>query len=170
MYNYEKIIKNLTNLNNKLDFSFINKDTIEKINNNNDIYTYDNIKTNIEILSKIHEIKKRYNTKLKISNNLHEQIIFIVDGYARGVSKYVNKFKPQKYKLSNAYVKLWEMYSTFDWLINTSSINCFHIVALCLQKHWRRYAVQNHTHIQNTHVNACTHTRSGILSIIHTHN
>ncbi len=129
MYNYEKIIKNLTNLNNKLDFTFINKNTIEKINKNNDIYTYDNIKTNIEILSKLHEIKNRYYMKsnFKLTNNIHEKIIFIADGYARGVSKYVNKFNPQKHKLSNAYVKLWEIYSTFDWLVNKSNITCFHM-------------------------------------------
>lgn len=46
-----------------------------------------------------------------------EKLIALKDGFARGVSKYINEKYKQEYKITNAFIKLWEIYNTFDWLI-----------------------------------------------------
>jgi hypothetical protein len=124
---YDKIIKSLTNIDNKLDYKFISKDKVTKINKNIKPYTYHCIEENIKIMKTGKELLDRYYSKKNITKEMNENMIFIKDGFARGVSKYINRFHPQKYDISNAYVKLWEMYSTFHWLIEKKDINCFHM-------------------------------------------
>jgi hypothetical protein len=144
--NIDKIIHNLTDLEFKIDFKFINKtitnletnktdDTnFDKINNNIEPYTFDELDKNEQTLVKIYvkkeeEVDEYFNLPKKIKDTIQ----FVNDGYARGISRYINtKFNPRK-PLSNAYVKLWEIYNTFDWVIPKSSnldqpeFNSFHM-------------------------------------------
>ncbi len=61
--------------------------------------------------------RKQYPNYGRMAHSAKDKLIAIKDGFARGISKYINDKYKQEYKLTNAFVKLWEIYSTFDWLI-----------------------------------------------------
>lgn len=64
-------------------------------------------------MNKIKQFPKYHN----MSRGTKDKLSSVKEGFARGISKYINeKYKPSN-KVSNAFVKLWEIYSTFDWLI-----------------------------------------------------
>ena len=67
----------------------------------------------------------------RLPRPLKDKLIYIRDGFARGISKYINEHYKKDYKVSNAFVKLWEIYSTFPWLLSggasNSKINMFHM-------------------------------------------
>lgn len=148
---YDKIVKSLTNMDNKLDYKFMSKDETIKIEKGLDPYIYDCIEENIKIFLTSNRLLHKYYDKVKLTKEIKEQIIFIKDGFARGVSKYINRFHPQKYDVSNAYIKLWEMYSTFDWLIPKKEINSFHMAEAPGQWINTTYNFLNKKFKDNTH-------------------
>jgi 23S rRNA U2552 (ribose-2'-O)-methylase RlmE/FtsJ len=101
-----------------------------------------NIKTNI----KSYHYNNKYNDfniilndlrniKIERANilthyNFNNKIIPYINEYTQELSKFINS-KYNKNKISNAYIKLWEIYETFNLIPkNKTQINMFHIAEL----------------------------------------
>lgn len=132
----EKYLSSLTKLRQPLDAKFLSaKQATVSINN---------IKLDLEPYQ-IAELKglrdKLFNIPLcepaykYLNKTRHKNMVDILDGLTRGVSNLMNEKYPQLYKISNAYVKLWEIYETFDWLLSkrkshstkSNQVNFFHM-------------------------------------------
>jgi len=114
------------------------KSKTKKINKKTNIYvnikSYDYIEDYPEfknILLELREIKKirksiyyEYGYQKKILTPYTQE-------YTQHLSMYINKNKYNKFNISNAYIKLWEIYETFDLLPkNEEVIKMFHIAEL----------------------------------------
>ena len=130
----KKYLSSLTKLRPPLDAKFLSKKTATSGVNN--------IKLDIEPyqFEELDELRtKLFNIPLceaykYLNKTRHKNMVPILDGFTRGVSNLINDKYPQLYKISNAYVKLWEIYETFDWLLSkpksstpTPQINFFHM-------------------------------------------
>lgn len=75
--------------------------------------------------------KANFDYLSRLPRPLKDKVIYIRDGFARGISKYINEHHHQEYTVSNAFVKLWEIYSSFPWLLssagNGNKVNMFHM-------------------------------------------
>lgn len=117
-----------------IKYQYITKQIqLQKIN------TVDNIKTyhysNLDTIHKeFYKIFKKNNDiidKYNISDNDIKIITHLVENYARGVSAYVM----QNYdlsallatKVSNGFIKLWEIYNTLNIIPNKKKIKVFHL-------------------------------------------
>ena len=124
-----KYISSLTKLRPTLDAKFNSNNSavanLNKLKLNVQPYKYEEL---TDITNKLFKIEPCAAYKY-LNNERHSKLIDMVDGFARGVSNIINSRYQQKYKVSNAYVKLWEIYETFDWLIpkNSKEVNFFHM-------------------------------------------
>jgi hypothetical protein len=130
--NLKEYLHSLTKIRPNLDAKFTSDKSavknIHKINLDVQPYKYDETQKTTEILTKINNcnpikwIASKKNTK-------NQEIIDIIDGFARGISNLINSRYQQQYKITNAYIKLWEIYETFDWVIpkHAKDVNCFHM-------------------------------------------
>lgn len=118
----DKIIKSFTDLNYKLDLSIQRKSLdIPALNNIKPTgvkpYFFNELIQNEKKFRKLYVDKKivwpKYYTATKYQRDI---LSFIASGFARSVNKYMNE-KYKNYNVSNAFVKLWEIYNTFDWLL-----------------------------------------------------
>lgn len=119
---YDEKIKAFTDLKFKLDVSFtrdssdmkaldcLNPDSVKPFN-------YKELAKKENTFRKLYVDKKIVWPKYYTATKQQKDIISAIStGFARGISKYVNE-KYKKYNISNAFVKLWEIYNTFDWLL-----------------------------------------------------
>jgi len=128
-----KYILSLTKLRPNLDTKFISSaNTLSNLHKIRvDVEPYEYLETQ-QTKNKLATITNCNAMKWLDKKTKNQSIIDIIDGFARGVSNIVNKRYPQQFKVSNAYVKLWEIYETFDWLIPKHSnpqqpVNFFHM-------------------------------------------
>jgi hypothetical protein len=125
-----KYLHNLTKLIPQLDAKFMS--TKSDVNNihkiKNDVQPYKYLETQ-ETTRHISKITNCNAIKWLDKQTKNQEIVDVIDGFARGVSNIINSKYHQQYKVSNAYVKLWEIYETFDWLIpkNSKEVNFFHM-------------------------------------------
>lgn len=132
----EKYLSSLTKLRRPLDAKFLSAKP--------DTTSINNIKVDLEpyqvtelttLRDKLFNIPLCESAYKYLNKTRHKNMIDILDGLTRGVSNLVNEKYPQLYKISNAYVKLWEIYETFDWLLSKSNsqgndirqVNFFHM-------------------------------------------
>lgn len=119
----DKIIHKLTDITFSLDLKItrnaLDLKTLSKIRVGVKPYTYAKELGKLENTLYHMSITKRkqFPNYERMSHTIRDNIISIKDGFARGISKYVNEKYKQEYKITNAFVKLWEIYSTFEWLI-----------------------------------------------------
>jgi len=127
--NIKSYLSSLTKIVPNLDAKFMSNKTavanLDKIKLNIGPYTYPEVEKTTKILDNVSKCDGLADIEKESKN---QQLVDIVDGFARSVSAILNTKYPQQYKVSNAYVKLWEIYETFDWLIpKTGTTNFFHI-------------------------------------------
>ena len=119
----DKTLHGLTDLNFKLDLKLtrqgLDLPALKKVCVSVKPYTYGKELGKLEhtLFTLVMSKHKQYPNYTRMPHNAKEKLISIKDGFARGISKYINEKYKQEYKVSNAFVKLWEIYSTFDWLI-----------------------------------------------------
>jgi len=119
----DKILHSLTDLNFNLDLKLtrqgIDLPALKKVCISVKPYTYAKELGKLEhvLYTLVMSKNKQFHNYNRMSHNAKEKLVSLKDGFARGVSKYINEKYKQEYKVSNAFVKLWEIYSTFDWLI-----------------------------------------------------
>jgi 23S rRNA U2552 (ribose-2'-O)-methylase RlmE/FtsJ len=130
---FDKIIHGLTDINFNLDLkltrSSLDNKSLNKLTVGVKPFAY--IKELDAHEKRVYKLQpKNLDSKNRKSiKHIIDKIIPIKDGFARGVSNYVNAKYKQEYNITNAFVKLWEIYNTFDWLLpkDKKAINVFHI-------------------------------------------
>jgi hypothetical protein len=102
------------------------KEYLSKIDGNNNPYSYDGFEPAIK---KLEYVKRTRKDIMKQNNNEKEnnKVTRIVEDFTRGISLYLyNRFKLDIVP-SNAFTKLWEIYTHFDMVPNNKEIRMFHM-------------------------------------------
>lgn len=128
----EKYLESLTKFRPQLDVKFYSSpgktSELNKIKLDVQPFQVDNLN---ELREKIFSIQSCQEIYKYLTTARHKKTVLILDGFTRGVSNLINEKYPQLHKISNAYVKLWEIYETFKWLIpkksTTRRVNIFHM-------------------------------------------
>lgn len=120
------LTKLIPNLDAKFTSDKSSVDNIHKINLDVQPYKYQETQETTQRLTKVINCNSM---KWLDKQTKNQDIVDVIDGFARGISNIINSKYQQQYKVSNAYVKLWEIYETFDWLIpkHTTQVNFFHM-------------------------------------------
>ena len=130
IHDINEYLHSLTKLIPQLDAKFMSTNAdvnkINKINLDVQPYKYQETQETTDILNKITNCNSM---KWLDKQTKNQEIVDIIDGFARSISNIINSRYQQQYKVSNAYVKLWEIYETFNWLIpkNSKEVNFFHM-------------------------------------------
>ena len=96
-----------------------------KINNKIKPYHFDDLNIQQDNLEKIFKEKEKLLSKKKYTE-LPLIIKKVTEGFTRGVSQYINY--NYEVKVSNAYIKLWEIYNSIPYLVkNRKELNVFHL-------------------------------------------
>lgn len=128
-----KYVLGLTKLRPNLDAKFISSagtlSNLHKIRLDIQPYEYQETQKTKKILDTVTNCKAM---KWLEKHAKNQAVIDVIDGFARGVSNIINSKYQQQFKVSNAYVKLWEIYETFNWLIPKRAhpqqqVNFFHM-------------------------------------------
>lgn len=147
----DNLIAELTSLDNKLDLDLrrnaLDKKALDKLKVGAKVFWYSTelgklerelqkmiMTANSQFIGSAFAKKQFMKTSLdylsRLPRPLKDKLIYIRDGFARGISNYINSQHLLEYKVSNAFVKLWEIYATFPWLLagdSSGKINMFHM-------------------------------------------
>lgn len=94
--------------------------------NNFQIYTFKNLNKEQRILNREAQLKNRYVSILE-EKKIPEILNDIFDEYKIGVPKYINKNLKLKHNISDSFTKIWEIYTTYPFLIrNKKVLNSYH--------------------------------------------
>ena len=123
----EKLFYSLYVFQNNMKFKLVKyqKQYDLKINNKIKPYHFDDLNIQQDNLEKIYKEKEKLLSKKKYTE-LPLLIKKITEGFTRGVSQYINY--NYDVKVSNAYIKLWEIYNSIPYLVkNRKELNVFHL-------------------------------------------
>ena len=123
----EKLFYSLYVFQNNLKFKLVKyqKQYDLKINNKIKPYHFDDLNIQQDNLEKIFKEKNKILFKKKYTE-LPLLIKKVTEGFTRGVSQYINY--NYEVKVSNAYIKLWEIYNSIPYLVkNRKELNVFHL-------------------------------------------
>ena len=123
----EELFYNLFTFQNNTKFRLIKykKDYDLKINTRIKSYHFDELNNIQDNLGKIAKEKIK-NLKKKKYEELPMLVKKVTEGFTRGVSQYINY--NYDVKVSNGYIKLWEIYNTIPYLVkNKKEVNVFHL-------------------------------------------
>lgn len=117
-----------------IKYQYITKQIqLHKLNTVDNIktYHYSNLDTIHKEFDKIFKKNNDIIDKYNISDNDIKIITHLVENYARGVSAYVmqnyNLSELLAPKVSNGFIKLWEIYNTLNIIPNKKKIKVFHL-------------------------------------------
>jgi hypothetical protein len=116
-------IEYLFKMDDNINFSLLSYDNLKNSNIiNAEKYSYEMFD---KLYAKISVVKKSRHAIISIyDNDVTNQIIRIIEDFTRGINHYIHdKFK-MNFPVSNAFVKLWEIYSICD--LNKPDLNTFH--------------------------------------------
>jgi hypothetical protein len=136
-HKYEKLITNYDKF--KLNKIFSLTDvysqkiiSLSNMNNNNhfNVNEYNNM-TNYYDLQEYQLKNRKYREQENLQ--LYKNVKSIIEDFARGVSHYINDYYPLEFKVSNAFLKSWEIYSYLPLSFkknNSNKIISFHFAEL----------------------------------------
>ena len=86
-------------------------------------YVYQELREKEEELQKLYSEQNEIFKNEKNIHNIKKKVEII--RYTRVISEFISK--KYKYKINNAYVKLWEIYSEIPQIFNKTDLNMFHV-------------------------------------------
>jgi hypothetical protein len=102
------------------------KEYLGKINGKNKPYSYEGFEPSIK---KLEYVKRTRKDLMKQITNEKEfkKVTRIVEDFTRGISLYLHRRFKLNIMPSNAFTKLWEIYTQFDLVPNNKEIRMFHL-------------------------------------------